>query len=256
MKVRFELRGVGMNYGPKRVLEGVSLEFGAGEMVALTGPNGAGKSTLLSVMAGMRESTEGECRLNGRAVGEWRRREFARLVGLVPQGVKLDFPFTAEQVVLMGRTPYAGGLFETGEDWAAVERAMGLTDTLEFRQRDFRALSGGERQRVVVASALAQEPAALLLDEPTTFLDLQHQVSLYGLLKRLAGEGMLVVAATHDLNLAAAYSTRVVALDHGRVVADAAPREALTVERIKAVFGVEAEWLRSPGGKAWIAYGD
>ena len=123
----------------------------------------------------------------------------------MPQSLKLDFPFTAEQVVLMGRTPYAGGMFESPEDWAAVERAMDVTDTLEFRARDFRALSGGERQRVVLASALAQEPKALLLDEPTTFLDLQHQLTIYELLRKLSLEGMLVIAVTHDLNLAASF---------------------------------------------------
>jgi iron complex transport system ATP-binding protein len=159
-------------------------------------------------------------------------------------------------VVLMGRTPYAGGLFESPEDWAAVERAMELTDTLEFRARDFRALSGGERQRVVLASALAQEPRALLLDEPTTFLDLQHQLTIYELLRRLSRDGLLVIAVTHDLNLAAAYSDRVVALKKGRVAADADPCKALTKEKIREVFGVEAEWLARPNGKAWIAYGD
>jgi iron complex transport system ATP-binding protein len=146
-------------------------------------------------------------------------------------------------------------LFESEEDWAAVRRAMEVTDTAEFAQRDFRALSGGERQRVVLASALAQEPRALLLDEPTTFLDLKHQLSIYTLLRELSRSGLLVIAVTHDLNLAASFSDRVVVLQHGRIVADSNPCEALTSERIRAVFGVEATWLRSPGGNSWIAYG-
>ena len=256
MTVDYTLDRISLSYGPVRVLEDISLSFQGAAMVALTGPNGAGKSTLLGIMAGLRDGFTGTCRLNGREVSGWRRREFARHVALVPQSLKLDFPFTAEQVVLMGRTPYAGGLFESPEDWAAVERAMDLTDTLEFRARDFRSLSGGERQRVVLASALAQEPRALLLDEPTTFLDLRHQLTIYELLRRLAREGLLVIAVTHDLNLAAAYSDRVIAMRRGRLLADAPPCEALTTAKIHEVFGVEAEWLTRPGGKPWIAYGD
>lgn len=256
MSVTYELRGIGMSFGLAEVLHGISLTFDQPQMVALTGPNGAGKSTLLSIMAGLRDGFTGSCLLNGREISQWPRKAFARQVALVPQSLKLDFPFTAEQVVLMGRTPYAGGLFESPEDWAAVERAMELTDTVEFRARDFRALSGGERQRVVLASALAQQPRALLLDEPTTFLDLQHQLTIYELLRRLSRDGLLVIAVTHDLNLAAAYSDRIVALKKGRIAADAGPCDALTTEKIRDVFGVEAEWLARPNGKAWIAYGD
>jgi iron complex transport system ATP-binding protein len=256
MSVRFDLEGVGMRYGGTQVLSGVTLSFTRPEMVALTGPNGAGKSTLLGIMAGLRSGHDGSCRLNGRAASQWRRRDYARVVAFVPQNLKLDLPFTAEQVVLMGRTPYAGGLFESPDDWAAVRRAMEVTDTLAFRLRDFRSLSGGERQRVVLASALAQQPRALLLDEPAAFLDLEHQVAVYSLLRQLARDGLLVISATHDLNLAATYSDRVVALKRGRVEADAEPCDALSADRIREIFAVEAEWIERPGGKAWIAYGD
>lgn len=246
-----------MSYGESHVLCDVTLRFDQPAMVALAGPNGAGKSTLISIMTGLRHGYTGCCRLNGRSVGDWPRRDFARLVAMVPQSLKMDFAFTAEQVVLMGRTPYAGGLFERDEDWAAVRHAMQLTDTEEFASRDFRSLSGGERQRVVVASALAQQPRALLLDEPTTFLDLRHQITIYELLRRLAREeDLLVIAVTHDLNLAASYSDRVVLLRKGAVVADAGPCDALSSARIREVFGVESEWLPRSGGKAWIAYGD
>lgn len=253
--VRFDIKGLSMRYGAAEVLNGLSLQFSEPGMVALTGPNGAGKSTLLSIMCGLRRPTSGACLLNGVPVERWNRRQFARLVSMVPQSLKIDFPFTAEQVVLMGRTPYAGGLFESGQDWAEVRRAMELTDTLEFAHRDFRALSGGERQRVVLASTLAQRPSALLLDEPATYLDLKHQLSIYALLRDLSRTGILVIAATHDLNLAATYSDRVIILNHGRLAADAGACEALTIERIRDVFGVEAAWLRSPGGQSWIAYG-
>lgn len=156
----------------------------------------------------------------------------------------------------MGRTPYAGGLFESQSDRDALERALDLTDTRSIRARDFRTLSGGERQRVVLASALAQQPRILLLDEPTTFVDLEHQLSIYALLRRLSSEGMLVIAVTHDLNLAATFSDRILVLKEGRLLADAAPCDALSVEMIRLAFNVEAEWIAGRGGRSWIAYGD
>jgi iron complex transport system ATP-binding protein len=253
--VEFRLTGVGKSYDQARVLEDVTVRLSGPCMAAITGPNGAGKSTLLGIMAGLRRDYEGECLLNGVEARRWKPAEFARIVSFVPQSLRLDFPFTAEQVVLMGRTPYAGGLFESPEDWQAVEEAMRLTDTLAFRQRDFRSLSGGERQRVVLASALAQKPRVLLLDEPTTFLDLEHQVAIYRLLRQVSREGVMVVAVTHDLNLAASYSDRILVLRRGALVADAPPCDALTAERIRAVFGVEAEWVERTSGPPFIAYG-
>lgn len=256
MSVQYELDRAGMRYGSAAVLEAVTLRFPRPELVTLIGPNGAGKSTMLGIMAGLRRGHEGRCLLNGRAVSEWRRREFARLVAFVPQTLRFDFPFTAEQVVLMGRTPYAGGFFDSREDWLAVQEAMEETDTRALAQRDFRSLSGGERQRVMLAAALAQKPSALLLDEPAAFLDLHHQLMIYELLRRQARAGLLVIAVTHDVNLAASFADRVVALRAGRVAADAAPCEALSAERIREVFGVSAEWIARRDGKAWIAYGD
>jgi iron complex transport system ATP-binding protein len=244
-----------MRYGDAEVLAGVTLSFQPGHMAAIVGPNGAGKSTLLGIMAGLRRSYSGHCLLDGIEVSRWNRREFARRVAVVPQSLALEFPFTAGQVVLMGRTPYADGLFESAADHAAVERAMSLTDVTAFRARDFRSLSGGEKQRVVLASALAQDPSVLLLDEPTTFLDLRHQVAIYRLLQDLCRTGLLVVAVTHDLNLAAAYSDRVVALKDGRVVADFAPSESLDAGFVRAVFGIEAAVHHGPGGRPWIVYG-
>ena len=249
-----ELASIGISYGPLCVLEDVTLQFNSSEMVALAGPNGAGKSTLLGIIAGLRPGFTGCCKMYGTDVHRWKRREFARKLAFVPQSLKLDFPFTAEEVVFMGRTPHAGGFFESGRDRAAAYRAIELTDMGEFAGRDFRALSGGERQRVMLASALAQEPRVLLLDEPTSFLDLSHQFAIYALLRRLRDEGILVVAATHDLNLAASYSDRVIVLQKGRVVADASPCDALSVAKIREVFNVRAEWVRRADGRAWIAF--
>ena len=251
----FSLAGVAMRYNGAEVLRGASVEFNQPRMVAVVGPNGAGKSTLLSVMAGLRPDYSGRCRFEGREVREWPRRAFARAVSFVPQTLRIEFPFTAEQVVMMGRTPYCNGLFESPEDHDAVQRAMTITDTLPFRRRDFRSLSGGEKQRTILASVLAQSPKVLLLDEPTTFLDLQHQVSIYDLLRGLAAGGLLVVAVTHDLNLAAAYADRVLVLRGGELVRDGDPPCVLTPEMIREVFGVAAEVQRTGTGKPWISYG-
>ncbi len=254
MSALFQLRGTAMQYDGARVLEVSQLDFRAGEMVAVIGPNGAGKSTLLGIMAGLREGYTGQCLFEGREVRRWKRRDFARSVSFVPQTLRLEFPFTAEQVVLMGRTPYCDGLFESPEDHRVVEQAMRTTDTLEFRTRDFRSLSGGERQRVILASALAQQPRVLLLDEPATFLDAKHQLAIHRILRELCADGLLVVLATHDLNLAAAYSDRIVVLHRGRVVADGAPAQALEPHTIRAVFEVNAGIISGPSGRPWIHY--
>jgi len=152
--------------------------------------------------------------------------------------------------VLMGRTPYASGWFQTPEDRAAAEDAMTTTDTLAFRARDFRTLSGGEKQRVILASALTQRPRVLLLDEPATHLDLRHQLSLYRLLRELA-KTLLVVAVTHDLNIALQFSDRVMLLADGRIAGDGAPGEVLNPGLIAQVFGVQAtmhgRWMTYEG---------
>ena len=256
MKPILEVAAAGMAYGPSHVLCDVNLRFDEPQLVALAGPNGAGKSTLLGIIAALRPGHSGVCRLFGTPAQDWRRRDFARTLAFVPQSLALDFPFTVLEVVYMGRTPHAGGFFESDRDRAAARRAMELTDVTAFAGRDFRSLSGGERQRVVLASAIAQEPRVLLLDEPTSFLDLSHQFAIYALLRRLRDEGILVIAATHDLNLAAAYSDRVVVLRQGRVMADAGPCEALSASKIREVFNVRAEWIARSGGQPWIAFSE
>ncbi len=256
MSATFELRAAGMRYGAAEVLAGVDLRLNPGELTAVVGPNGAGKSTLLGIMGGLRQGHTGECRFDGLEVGRWNRRAFARRVSFVPQATRVEFPFTAEEVALMGRAPHAAGLLESPHDRQAVHDAMHSTDTLHLRERDFRSLSGGEQQRVILAAALAQSPEALLLDEPTTYLDLRHQVSLYRILRDLCARGVLVAAVTHDLNLAAAYATRVVVLSGGRVVADGPPEESFRSDRLRSVFEVPAELLRAPDGRHWIRYGD
>ncbi len=198
----FQLENVGMRYATADVLRSVSLSLDAGEFVAIAGPNGAGKSTLVSILAGLRAPSNGRCRFMGRETKNWNRRDFARRVAIILQESGANFPFTAEDVVYMGRMPHRSGLYETAADRAAVEQALEQTGTAQFRYREFRTLSGGEKQRVLLASALAQSPQVLLLDEPSAHLDIYHQVQLYRLLHELTRRGLLVVAVTHDLNIA------------------------------------------------------
>lgn len=252
--MNFRIEHVGVTYGERAVLSDVTAEFETARMSAIAGPNGAGKSTLLGVMAGLRYPYRGACSYGGRDVRRWPRRAFARSVAFVPQSLRLEFPFTAEQVVTMGRTPFGNGLFEAPGDREAVENAMAITDTLSFRARDFRSLSGGERQRVILASALAQSPEFLLLDEPTTFLDLKHQIATYRLLRDLCRAGLGVVSVTHDLNLALTYADRVLLLYEGVVVADGEPRTVITPENVHRIFDVHAAVYETGGGSPWMAY--
>jgi iron complex transport system ATP-binding protein len=241
--VSFATKQLSFAYG----LRDATFELPRTGLVTIAGPNGAGKSTLLGVMAGLRTPYHGSCTYSGREVRQWPKRDFARRVAFLPQAVRVEFPFTVEEVVLMGRTPYAHGWFESPEDRALSEQAMATTDTLAFRARDFRSLSGGERQRVILASALVQEPEALLLDEPATFLDLRHQLALYRLLASIA-KTKLVVAVTHDLNLALQFSSHVLVMEDGRIGGQGAPSEVLTPDLIGRVFGVhatvESGWMR------------
>jgi iron complex transport system ATP-binding protein len=248
--VSFAASHLSFSYG----LHEASFELPHTGLITLAGPNGAGKSTLLGILAGLRAPYSGSVTYSGREVRQWPRRQFATDVAYVPQTLHIEFPFTVSEVVLMGRTPRSGGWYESEHDRTAAEQAMSITDCLALRDRDFRALSGGERQRVILAAALAQEPKTLLLDEPATHLDLRHQLSLYRLLARL-GKTILVVAVTHDLNLAMQYSDRVVILEGGRVAGDGAPDQVLNPASIESVFGVRATLQAGAQGRPWLVYG-
>ena len=249
----YSLERVGMRYGERDVLHDITVRFDPAQLTAIVGPNGAGKSTLIGIMAGFRHGYSGVCSYRDRDIQKWSRRALARCISVVPQSLHVDFPFTAEQVVMMGRSPYSHGLFEAPGDHQAVEDAMRMTDTIDFRGRDFRSLSGGERQRVVLASALAQSPDFLLLDEPATYLDLKHQVSIYRLVHQMRSSGRGVLTVTHDLNTALTYADRVVLLSDGAIAADGRPGEVLTASTVEQIFGVHAI-VQSRGDRPWITY--
>ena len=237
---RLELHDVCYGYDEEPVVDGISLDVDRGDFVGIIGPNGSGKSTLLRLMGGTLASWSGRVLLDGRGVESYRRRDLGRCIAVVPQESSISFPFSVMEVVLLGRTPHLGGFgFEKAEDLAAARRAMVRTDVSHLADRMITELSGGERQRVILARALAQEPSLLLLDEPTAFLDLRHQVEIYDLLSDLAHEGMTVVTVLHDLNLAALYCERVILLEAGRVAQNGSPREVMTYANLTRVYGTD-----------------
>jgi len=234
-----EMREVSFLYGNRRALDQVSLEARAGELVGLLGPNGAGKSTLIRLAAGLLAPSSGTLRLCGLTPHSSPRRTVARLCALVPQELKTSWPFTVREMVMMGRAPHQGLLGIAGRlDQGAVSGALRACALDSLADRRLDALSGGERRRVFFARALAQEPKVLLLDEPTAFLDLAHQVAAMEMARLAARGGLCVVAVLHDLNLAADWCDRLLVLSEGRLVAQGSPGEVLTAGRVREVWGV------------------
>ncbi|CAN5451001.1 heme ABC transporter ATP-binding protein [soil metagenome] len=242
-------RDVSVALGRTMILDAVSFRARKGELVAIVGPNGAGKSTLLRVLSGELAPNAGSVTLFGKPLAEQSSRVLARRRAVVPQSSEVAFAFAAYDVVLLGRSPHVERR-ETERDRALARLAMKTTDTLHLAETPYEVLSGGEKQRVQLARALTQiadvaEETLLLLDEPTSSLDLVHQHTLLGHVAALR-ERSAIVCILHDLNLAAQYADRIVVLDGGRVVADAAPRAVLSESLLATVFEVEASVLDHP----------
>jgi len=229
-------------------VDGVSLRVPTGSLTAVIGPNGSGKSTLLRLLLGTLESGRGEALFRGRPLSAWERPALAREVGVVPQGEETVFPMTVRELVAMGRYPHLGAWRREGEgDRRAVAAAMERCDVAELASRDATTLSGGELQRARVARALAQEPGALALDEPTVALDVAHEMAIFELLRELGRSGVTILLVTHNLNLAARYAHRLVVLDRGRVAAEGPPAEVLTDELVGRVYRWPVSIVPHPG---------
>jgi len=235
-----ETRDVSFSYEGADVVRGVSFAVQRGEFVGVLGPNGSGKSTLLKLLCGLLTPTRGEVFLDGVPLQEKKARDVARRVAFMPQEQLTDFPFTVAERVLMGRHPHLGLMeFESAKDAEVAREAMRVTDTLQFANRTYREISGGERQRASLAAALAQQPEILLLDEPTTALDIKFQVQILSLLKKLNAErGLTVVMAIHDLNLAAVSCKRLALLKQGEKKWEGAPSEVLTEEKLREIYEI------------------
>ena len=241
-------------YGDRSVLRGVDVALAAGEVVALLGPNGSGKSTLLRVLLGQLRAGAGAVRWEGRPVDAWPRRALARRVAYLPQSPTAEADHLVRDVLRLGRAPYWGAFgLESSRDAQVVHDVAATLHLTDLLARPMDHLSGGQRQRVFLGRCLAQEPAALLLDEPATFLDLRHQVELLQLLKGLAAaRGVGVLMASHDLNLAAALADRAVLLDSGAVAAHGAPEAVLNPDVLSRVYGLPMRRVPWDGGSPLV----
>ena len=231
--------------GTRWVLSNLSLHVDSGELVGIVGPNGSGKTSLLKLLAKLLRPQSGEITLYGQSLQAATQQEVARQVAFVPQDNQPTFAFTVAETVLMGRFPHRqrsrwdyGFGWESREDCATAWQAMATMDVAQLAERSVTDLSGGERQRTVIARALAQTPKVLLLDEPTAFLDLQHQLEICSVLRSLReGRGLTIVIVSHDLNLASQYCDRIVMLKEGAVYAAGSPGEVLRPDVLQAVYG-------------------
>ncbi|MBN1562633.1 MAG: ABC transporter ATP-binding protein [Anaerolineae bacterium] len=230
------------------ILREVTFAVAAGELVGLIGPNGAGKSTLIKIISGLWSGAKGQIILLDKLLQRYSTRQIAQIIAQVPQITALDFPFSVQQIVMMGRNPYLSRFeLETQRDRQIVQRAMQRTNTLDLAERLIGTLSGGERQRVLIARALTQEPRLLLLDEPTANLDIQHQIGILGLVRNLVQhEGLGAVAAVHDLELAARFCDRLVLMREGEILANGSPAAVLTPENIQRAYDVASRAYTDP----------
>lgn len=226
--------------GVTLVLRDIDFGIRSGRFFALVGPNGSGKSTLLKAISGVLRPSRGSVLLDDSPVGTLSSRQIAQRLAMVEQDRRMSFEFTVREVVGLGRIAHRARFARESErDRRVIALAMEQADVLELQGRSIRAISGGERQRVFLAMALAQEPKALLLDEPTTHLDLYHQTQFMSLVRERAGEGATVLIAIHDLTLAAQVTDRIALMREGRIVVTGKPCEVLTAEHLRRVFGVE-----------------
>ena len=245
--------------GGRPILKGVSLKVRAGEVVALVGPNGCGKSTTVRIAAGLLKPDAGEVGFDGVALQRWDRRKLARRLACLPQTPLLPPLYSVREAVSLGRTPFLSFLGVEGEeDRAVVDTSLRQAGVADLADRRISELSGGERQRVALARALAQQPRCLLLDEPTSSLDLRHEERALALLREMAADGgFCALVVLHDLTVAAHFCDRVILMNEGAVAATGAPTDVLSPERLREVYGTELAVLAHPGtGRPIVVHRD
>ena len=248
MAVILKIDEIECSYGAVKVLNGLNFSIEGGSFTGIIGPNGSGKSTLLKSLSRVLKPVKGAVLLNEEDLYSLDTRDVAKKMAVVPQETAVNFSFTVKDVVIMGRSPHLGLFQSEGiKDFEVARQAMELTNTYHLADRLITAISGGERQRVIIAKALTQEPKIILLDEPTSHLDINHQIEILSLLKRLNRENNLtIIAVFHDLNLAAQYCDSLVLMKSGSIFTLGEPEEVLTTDNIKEVYGASVLVRKHP----------
>ncbi|MBW2568938.1 MAG: heme ABC transporter ATP-binding protein [Deltaproteobacteria bacterium] len=251
MKKAVEIKKISFSYSENVVLKNLCFSISEGEFFIIIGPNGSGKTTLMKIITGLLKPKQGKLKIFDRHLKDYARKDLAKTIALVPQMTLVDFPFTVTELVLMGRSPHLSTLgFEQEKDLEIAKNAMALTDIEHLAHRSLDRLSGGERQRVFIARAICQEPKIILLDEPTASLDLAHQVKVMDLMEKLKKEiGFTVIMISHDVNLAAMYSDRLLLLNAGEIVGIGQPGSVLTFESLEEVYNCKLLVDENPFGK-------
>ncbi|MDR7855711.1 ABC transporter ATP-binding protein [Tissierella sp.] len=236
-----EVKNLKFGYSRELILKDISFNVEKGKFISIIGPNGSGKSTLLKNLNRIYTPRGGKVFLDNIDIKKIRTKELAKKIALVPQNTNIDYEFTVEDIVLMGRHPYKGRFQKEDEsDYEIVKEALELTNTLHLKDRIITELSGGERQRVIIAKALAQNPSIILLDEPTSHLDINHQIEILNLLRKLNKEkGTTIVVVIHDINLGARYSDKIIMLNEGEIIGIGSPEEVITKENIEHAYNLE-----------------
>jgi iron complex transport system ATP-binding protein len=246
-----EVQALSFRFAERFILSDIQLAIAKGSLVGIIGPNGSGKTTLLKCMQQWLAPTAGTVLLNGRNLAELTRKEIARRIGVVPQQWETGFPFAVRDVVMMGRYPHWRPFQSaTATDRLLVAEAMTAASVAQLAERSLNELSGGELQRVIIAQALAQSPELLLLDEPTSHLDIRHQIEITALIRRLTRQGLTAVTVMHDLNLAAQYCDCLILMADGRIVIAGDVAKVMTPEHLEPVFGVKVR-LRTDEAGGW-----
>lgn len=246
---RMQIQGLRFRHGSEVILDDINLQLDPGCVTAILGPNGAGKSTLLSCMIGLLQPQAGTVLLDGQPLAQMPAAARARRIAFLPQTPEIAWAVDVATLVGLGRIPFQG-MASDADNQAAIERAMQITHVTAWRERSVHSLSGGERARVLLARVLAGESDWILADEPFTGLDPAHQFEAADLLRSVAAGGGAVVLTIHDLTLAARIADRIIILSGGRIVADGAPRDALTPQTLREAYGIDARWVDAPDSQA------
>lgn len=250
-----EVEGLNFKYDERLILNDAAFDVEPGSFVSIIGPNGSGKTTLLKNISGVLRPLSGSITLKGRGIEKYKKKELARIVAYVPQSTTIDFGFTVEDIVMMGRSPYMGPFgSETIEDIRIAEASMKLVGIYELKDKKINEISGGEKQRAIIACALAQKPEIILMDEPVSNLDIQHQIKVLNLVKKLCEEqNMTAIVVLHDLNLSSEYSDNIILMKDGRIEKAGSPDEIINEDNIKRVYNTDTFLIKSPvSGRPYI----